>query len=73
MKTKLQSYPEEQAYLFGVTAPALGASPKGSEGERCEQSHACREITPIAIYLREQMCQARKSNITQRGHNKRLT
>ena len=49
--------------------PALGAFSKGSEGE---QSHACRELTPIAIYLRE-MCQARKSNITQRGYNKWLT
>lgn len=54
-----------QAYSFEVITPALEAVSKGSE---VEQSHACREMNPAAIYLREKMCQARKSNITQRGY-----
>lgn len=44
--------------------PALRAFSKGSEDE---ESHACREMIPIAIYLRERICQARKSNITERN------
>ena len=43
-KKKNEIKKEERAY--GVVTPALGASSKGSEGE---QSHACREMTPIAI------------------------
>ena len=48
IKIKIYTNPEEQAYSSEVTTPVLKAFSKGSEGE---ESHACRELNPTAIYL----------------------
>lgn len=46
----MENFKKMQAYSFEATTPALREFLKGSV---CEQSHACRKITPPAIYLRE--------------------